>query len=128
MEKSKNIEESTSNNSIHNRSIIYSRKNSGLDIIIKGIAYNRQEVYDSLELKTKLVEESPEFAEQLYYQWRESGETELGKLFAEKYNGHPEYGMSAFHIGNELGMQEMKRPSNSVLEDVEKFEDYGVFY
>ena len=55
------------------------RRNSQ-KININGIEYNMQAIYESKELKRQLVEEKPRLAEQLYYRWRESGETEIPKL------------------------------------------------
>ena len=93
-----------------------------LKVRLNGKEYSHQEIIESYELKEKLVNENPKLAEKLYYIWRETGEEDLGKIFAKKYNGDKEYGMIAFHIGNELGISGMMRQSNSVLDQIEKIE------
>lgn len=98
------------------------RRNSQ-KININGIECNMQDIYESRELKEQLVEEDPGLAEQLYYRWRDAGEQEIGWLFAVRYNGHEEYGQSAYHIGSELGVPGIKRPDNPSSEHIKRLED-----
>jgi len=99
------------------------RRRNSPKININGIECSMQDIYESKELKSQLVEEKPRLAEELYYRWRDSGEQELGWLFAVRYNGHEEYGASAFHIGTELGVPGIKRPDSSSLEHIQRLEE-----
>lgn len=85
--------------------------------------YDQQTIYESKELKRQLVEENPKLAEDLYYRWRDSGEKEIGRLFALKYNGHEEHGASAYHIANELGILGVERPNNPFSEQIKRLEE-----
>ena len=105
------------------KGIIAEMRRNAPKIEINGQKYDRQTIYESKKLKEQLVKENPRLAEQLYYQWREAGEQEIGWLFAVKYNGHEEYGQSAYHIGGELGVPGIKRPDNPSSEHIKRLEE-----
>jgi hypothetical protein len=104
------------NNNSRSKKLIEDMRRNSLKIKVNGIEYDRQTIYENNELKRQLVEENPRLAENLYYQWRDAGEQEIGRLFALKYNGHEEHGASAYHIANELGILGVEKPNNPFSE------------
>ena len=94
----------------------------GKYIEISGEKFSELEITKNQDLKQKLVKENPKLAEKLYYRWREHGESELGEIFAKQYNKDSEFGISAYVIGEELGIQGMIRKSNPVIESINNLE------
>ena len=95
-------------------------RENGPKVKVSGRDYTPAEIHDCPNLKAILVNENPNLAHQLYLQWEDA---ELGRLFALKYDGHPDYGAQAYHIASELGILGIKPPFSQVRADVENFEE-----
>ena len=95
-------------------------RRNGQKIKLNEKDYTQADIYDNSNLKKLLVDEHPDLAHRLYLQWEDE---ELGKIFANTYNNHPDYGEQAAHIASELGILGIKVPFSQVRKDVEDFEE-----
>ena len=83
---------------------------------------SKAEIYVDDNLKKKLVEVNPQLAQNLYYSWRDHGETKIGRYFAIRYNGDKEFGAAAYHIAQELSIPGIQRPESDVVKVIEREE------
>ncbi len=95
-------------------------RRNGPKIKLNGKDYTRADIYNNYNLKELLVNEHPDLAHQLYLQWQDK---KLGRIFANTYNGHPDYGEQAAHIANELGIFGIEVPFSQVRKNVSDFEE-----